>query len=94
MIKVKGACVYYLFVTAGVPLRVLHCVTLTRFVAPRHVRLMGTDTSSLTLVTRQVSTMVTLLRSFTDFPATGTDLHVSNVAHPSIHPLLDKMCPF
>ena len=50
-IKVNRACVYYSFVTAGVPLRVLHCVTLTRFVAPRHVMLMGTDTSSLTLVT-------------------------------------------
>ena len=43
--------VYYLFVTAGVPLRVPHCVTLTRFIAPRHVMVMGTDTSSLMLAT-------------------------------------------
>ena len=60
----------------------LHCVTLTRFVAPRHVIVMGTETSSLTLVTPQVSHYRLIFGLYTTW---STDRHACS--------LLLEMCP-
>ena len=60
----------------------LHCVTITRFVAPRHVIVIGTDTSSLTLVTPQVSHYRPIFGLYTTW---STDCHACS--------LLLEMCP-